>query len=265
MQNRLQNCSQCCLKVENLGFKVADKPLLRGITHTFEAGSITAVMGTNGAGKSTLLHCLSGDLSPTEGEVWFQGKPLSQWRIEALAERRSVLGQGVDFAFPFSVAEVVSLGLEGGALSSSQQQQRLQALLADFDLLALKDHSYLTLSGGEKQRVQLARVFAQLSPDQLAQSWLFLDEWSEGLDLKHQKQVGQLIWQMARSGVGVVMILHDLNLVSQWAEHCLCLQQGQVVAEGQVTEVLQSEILSWVFEVPIEALHQGERICIQVK
>ena len=251
--------------VNQLGVKVADQRLLQGIDYAFQPGRITAIIGTNGAGKSTLLHCLSGDLLPSEGEVCFQGRPLTQWPIPELAEYRSVLTQGIDFAFPFTVSEVVALGLESGNLSNSQREQRLQALLDDFDLGALKDHSYLTLSGGEKQRVQLARVFAQLSPERFDQSWLLLDEWSEGLDLKHQKQVGQQIRQLADRGVGVVMILHDLHLVSQWADECLGLQRGRLLAKGLVSEVLQSETLSQLFEVPIEVSYPHGRICIQVK
>ncbi len=252
-------------EVKNLGFTIAGRQLLNQVNLHLVPAQVTAIIGTNGAGKSTLLHHLTGEVSPTVGEVVFQGKPLSAWSIEALAQKRAVLAQSVNLNFPLSVVEVIELGLEVVGGDAAFRQQRLAALLQWFDLQDLQHQNYLTLSGGEQQRVQLARVFAQLHPERLAESWLLLDEWSEGLDLRHQKQVGQLLRQHAEAGVGVLMILHDLNLVSQWADSVVGLKQGEVVFHAPIEAALQAERLSELFGVEIVVMQQTGRRCIQVK
>ncbi len=162
--------------------------------------------------------------------------------------------------------QLVSLGFEAQQLPYSEAQ--LQQVLQATDILHLRRRDVLTLSGGEQKRVHLARVLAQLWPAELAQDtqpfagkWLFLDEWSEGLDLKHQIQIGRLLRQWATQGLGVVVITHDLNQVMHFSDRCLLLKQGQLYQQGPTQEVMSEANLGEVLDIEIKVVTlEGEQL-----
>ncbi len=249
--------SPCVLSAADLVVCRGDRALLDGVSLGLVAGRVTAVIGPNGAGKSTLLRVLSGELAPGSGAVALLGRPLAAWPVGELARHRAVLPQESDLRFPFRVEEVVRLGRipHPGGGDTAADHEFARAALARVDLAAFADRLYPTLSGGEKQRVHLARALAQLQPapgePSPAARVLLLDEPTASLDLAHQHSVLALARSLARrEGVAVLAILHDLNLALAYADEVAVLARGRVVAAGPVVATLTPELVRHVFGLP---------------
>lgn len=228
------------------------RALLRDVVLSLAPGQILALLGPNGAGKSTLVRVASGELSPDSGGVWMDGQQLSAIPRQALARRRAVLPQTCNVGFPMTAAEVVALGRSPHARTALRRDNdaAVERAMARADVLSLRDRSYSTLSGGEQQRVHLARVFCQL--DGKAESGtrcLMLDEPTSSLDLSHQHQMLQAVRVMADEGVAVLAVLHDLNLAAYYADRIAILRGGVVRALGAPSEVLRAELLETLFNV----------------
>lgn len=246
------------LTVENLSVTLAGRPLLRDIAMTARPGTLTAIIGPNGSGKTTLLRALTGEVAFT-GNVRLNGLDPARAPAHRLAAIRAVLAQSTQVAFPFTVEEIVRLGLESG---SGPAAPGLPAqLLAELDLAGYGPRSYHQLSGGEQSRVQFARVLAQarqtVTPD--GPSWLFLDEPVASLDLAHQTLAIRLARRFADSGGGVVMVMHDLNLTAMVADQVVLLRAGQVQAAGPVEEVFADATLSRAYACGIRVNHVPDR------
>lgn len=226
------------------------RPVLNGVDFAARPGEFTAIIGPNGSGKTTLLRALSGDLA-AEGIVTLNGTPLTRWRPGELAARRAVLEQHSVLGFPFTVAEVVAmgLGLGGDALSPAECRARPLAALERVDLSGFAHRLYTELSGGEQQRVQLARILCQVwEPVRDGEArWLLLDEPVSSLDIRHQLTVMQIATDFAAAGGGVVAILHDLNLAALHADHVVALADGHVAASGPPASVLTPAQVETIF------------------
>ncbi|PYB75312.1 heme ABC transporter ATP-binding protein [Rhizobium wuzhouense] len=223
--------------------------LLDRVNLALQPGRFTVVIGPNGAGKSTLLKVLSGELVPEDGKVTYQDRPISSLTALALAAERAVLPQSTALSFPFTALEVVRMGaIASGSLEPGQASRQA---LARVGLGGFEARSYNALSGGEQQRVQLARVLAQM-PDPLAGGRpraIFLDEPTASLDIGHQISVLELARDFARQGGAVLAILHDLNLAAEFADHLAVLHQGRLVAEGPVRDTLTDDVVSSVYGI----------------
>ena len=238
----------------NLTYRVGPKALLQNVSLVARPGEVLAVVGANGAGKSTLLRLLSGDLKPSTGDVSLDGKSLREWPAAALARRRAVLTQQHTLALAFQVRELVLLGRypHFGGQPTAHDHAVVAAALDLVGLRPLAEREYPTLSGGEQQRAQLARVLAQVWETE--GGLLLLDEPLTGLDLRHQHQTLAVARQLARRGFGVVAVLHDLNLAAQYADQVLLLHQGRPVASGAPAEVLTPDYIQLGFGIEVELL-----------
>ena len=243
------------IEARNVFYAVGGRALVSDVSLRLEPERLTIVVGPNGAGKSTLLRLLAGEIRPSDGSVLCEGEPISTvpgWR---LACRRAVLPQASRLAFPFTAREVVRIGLDGIGQGIDRRQR--DAMLADAldraDVLPLADRSYQTLSGGEQQRVQFARVLAQLSAGRsvAARQTLLLDEPTASLDLKHQVALLDRAASLAQEGVAVLAILHDLNLAAAYADELVAMSGGRVVRSGPPATVLTDALLRDVFEVDL--------------
>ncbi|SFU34173.1 iron complex transport system ATP-binding protein [Polaromonas sp. YR568] len=234
------------LEVVGVGVEVPGRSLLQAASAQFIAGQVTAVLGPNGAGKSTLMSLLTGQRQPTGGHVYLAGKALHAYASADLARVRASVAQETQVAFEFTVREVVELGRyphrrHPGKRNVDLVQQAMQATAVEH----LQHRSLNTLSGGEKARVHLARALAQVwepvsgIAGESSVRWLLLDEPTAALDLQHQHRMLQLVraWATAQ-GVGVVAVLHDLNLALRYSDRCVVLQGGHVVGSGATAEVL---------------------------
>lgn len=224
-----------------------NRKILNGADITVMPGKIVAIVGPNGAGKSTLLKSLSGEIQPTSGEVFLDGKLLKNWKPEELARRRAVLPQSVSVSFPFTVAEIVALGILSKMTRREQETMVARALKA-VELPDFAPRFYDELSGGERQRVQLARVFAQLWSGG-ENGFLLLDEPTSNLDLSHQLLTLELARAHAGTGAGVICVLHDLNLAAMVADEIVALKEGRVIAAGSPASVVTGALVSELYGV----------------
>ncbi|TNF61304.1 MAG: heme ABC transporter ATP-binding protein [Burkholderiales bacterium] len=236
-----------------LGVRVGERWLLRGVNLRLQAGQVGVVLGPNGAGKSTLLSVLAGLAAPQEGSVGIDGQPVDPGSAARWAARRAVLPQDTAVAFDFSARDVVALGRYPHRLHPSRQEDRIVAdALSATDVAHLANRGVGHLSGGERLRVQLARVLAQIweAPADGASRWLLLDEPTAALDLQHQHEVLGLVHRWAREqGVGVLVVLHDLNLALRYADRVWVLQGGRLRATGAPEAVLTPALLESVWRV----------------
>ncbi|WP_264503501.1 heme ABC transporter ATP-binding protein [Luteolibacter flavescens] len=239
-----------------LSFRVRGKQLLHGVDIGLHAGEIHAVVGRNGAGKSTLLKLLTGEMMPSAGSIGLDGRPLAVHKTRDLARRRAVLAQHTTLTFNYGVLEVALLGrlphLKHGR-ETAEDITHARDALARVGLASLSDRGYLTLSGGEQQRVHLARVLAQLAGGEPQEKvpLLFLDEPTNNLDIHHQHQVLEIARELASAGAAVFAILHDLNLAARYADRVTLLQDGKLLATGTPATVFTPELLQRAFDHPV--------------
>jgi iron complex transport system ATP-binding protein len=204
---------------------------------------VLGILGPNGAGKSTLLRVLAGELAPDSGQVTFHGRTLARWHRTALARRRAVLPQSAQLGYPLTAAQVVALGRlpHGGPPDPWCAVAMTRAGVGH--LAARRWHS---LSGGEQQRVALARVLAQL--DDAPGGCLLLDEPTASLDLRHQAEVLRVARQEAAQGRIVIAVLHDMNQAIRACDRILVLDHGRTVADGP-PDVLTPALIGHVWDV----------------
>jgi iron complex transport system ATP-binding protein len=210
--------------------------VLHGLTLTAQAGTLTAIVGPNGSGKTTLMRALTGEAG-YKGTITLGDTDIATAKPYDLAAQRAVLPQATPLAFPFQAVEVVRLGLRGGI--ETADHLALTAL-ARVGLDGYANRFYQELSGGEQQRVQLARVLCQVWRPVVdgTPRWLFLDEPVSSLDIGHQLTVMHIARDFARAGGGVVAVMHDLNLSAMFAHQVVLMQGGRIIGHGTPTEVL---------------------------
>ena len=241
------------LSAANLVFRAGRRVLIDHISADFEPARLHLIIGPNGAGKSTFVRLLARLIRPAEGQVLYDGQDVAHRSQRELAQRRAVLSQAVEVAFSLPVRELVLMGRypHFGARPGAADLQVCEEVMRFFDVTGMAERSYGTLSGGEKQRVQFARVLAQIwRPLEGATRLLFLDEPLTFLDIRHQidfmKKVRAFASQKDVVAVGVV---HDLNLAVQFADRLLLLHNGRVLADGDTRDVVTEGHLRTAFGV----------------
>jgi iron complex transport system ATP-binding protein len=245
------------IAAENLGVYIAGRRLLRNVAAQVSPGEFVAIIGPNGAGKSTLLRALAGELRAAEGRVSLDGVPLDRVAKGELARRRAVLPQAVRPAFPMRADEVVALGRTPhfGSASMQEDEAAVSAAVAWAGIAQLRGRVYDTLSGGEQQRVNLARVFAQIWAHRPREPrYLLLDEPTAPLDVAQQHHVLRLVRALADDGVGVCAVLHDLNQAASWADRIVAIRDGECIAAGSPGAVITEKTLEAVYAIPFEVL-----------
>jgi iron complex transport system ATP-binding protein len=238
------------LSATNVSLTLSDVPLLNAINLDVLPGKITTVLGPNGAGKTSLLRVLVGELSAETGCVQLNNRPLHDWSPTARAGMLAVLPQHSLLNFPFTASEVVMLGRIPHDTGVAHDREIVAQALESVDGDYLASRVYTQLSGGEKQRVHLARVLAQIwEPSPEGERYLVLDEPTSSFDLAHQKLTLEVVRSLADKGVGILMVIHDLNLAARCADQMFLMQCGKMVIYGAPSEVLQRDTISRVFQV----------------
>lgn len=230
---------------EDLNYRVAGRSVIRDVSLTLTKGELVALIGPNGAGKSTLLRLLTGFLTPATGYCLLNGKPLNDWHTQTLSRHRAVMRQQTQVGFDWQVEAVIAMG------RAPRTQRPEPTLIAQVMALTgctpLAGRRYAALSGGEQQRVQLARALAQLWRNGAPRGWLFLDEPTSALDLYHQQHLLRLLASLTAAGeLHVCIVLHDLNLAALWADRIILLHDGRIVSQGTPEDVLQADdLMRW--------------------
>ncbi len=242
------------INVKNISYQIGKKHLLQNISFSVKSGQMLAIIGANGAGKSTLLKILCQDLSPTTGQVFINNKASNDYSQSELAKLRAVLAQHNTLSMQFTVKELVTMGRYPHFKHRPQPNDVaiINQAMQETGVLEFACRNYNTLSGGEQQRVQLARVLAQIydSPN----AFLLLDEPTNGLDLLYQQQILNTARKMANKGFGVVCILHDINLASAYADKILILKNGRNIAFGSPSEVVNCENIHQAFNINVQLM-----------
>ncbi|HEY4091327.1 MAG TPA: heme ABC transporter ATP-binding protein [Luteibacter sp.] len=239
------------LIAEGVGVVRQGRSIVRHVSLAASPGRLLALVGPNGAGKSTLLSVLAGRVRPDTGYVRLDGVSLTAWDPRALARRRAMLSQRVDLAFGFTAREVVLLGRSPHAPDAVRDEAIATAALRAAHAWELRDRRYTALSGGEQQRVQLARVLAQVWGGGPEGAWLLLDEPEAGLDIAHQHFILRRARVCAALGLGVIAVLHDLNLAARYADEVAVLASGALLRHGPPAEALDTSLLSEIYGIPL--------------
>ncbi|MBS1660668.1 MAG: heme ABC transporter ATP-binding protein [Bacteroidetes bacterium] len=240
------------IRIERLGYAVGDKKLLEDIHCQLRPGELTVLLGANGAGKSTLLRLLSGELRLQQGSIYWKSLSLADLSPRQLALQRAVLGQHYAVNLPFTGEEVVMMGRypHYDRHPSGRDKAIVKEVLERVAAKHLASRLFNTMSGGEQQRVQLARVLAQLEEGEggdLTGKFLLLDEPTASMDYWHQQLCLQQARELCRRGLTVIMVLHDLNLAAQVADQLLVLKGGRLVASGTPAELLDAALIRDVY------------------
>ncbi|WP_375445698.1 heme ABC transporter ATP-binding protein [uncultured Fibrella sp.] len=250
------------LKADHLTFKIGQKTLIDDVSLTLQPGEFTMVLGPNGAGKSTLLKLLTGTEKPQQGQIWYGDQPLHSIPLPTMARQKAVLSQLLSLPFDLSVAEVVMMGRYPyfELNPTSRDKQIADECLELVGMLTFRSRAFASLSGGEKQKVHLARVLAQLhrQPADDSTKYLFLDEPISALDIHFQHQIISQVRDLAAQNMMVFVIVHDINLALQYAQRVILMDNGRIVGNGVPNEVLTQSAIETVFQLtPYFMTHPG--------
>ncbi|PKA39333.1 heme ABC transporter ATP-binding protein [Rhizobium sullae] len=237
------------IELSGISVRLSGKTIVHDVSFTAKAGQLTAIAGPNGSGKTTTMKAASGELS-FDGSVRINGEEVKTMQPWQLAAVRGVLPQASAISFPFTVREIVRMGLTTGLNLHPEEAEQIAArALAAVDLGGFEGRFYQELSGGEQQRVQLARVLCQISEPVVdgKPCWLLLDEPVSSLDISHQLTIMSLARKFCDAGGGVIAVMHDLNLTALFADQIVLMEGGRLAAAGSVREVLTDERMQSVF------------------
>ena len=241
------------IRTDDLHAMLGGTEILHGIDFTAGDRSLVGVIGPNGSGKSTLLKCIYRVLKPSEGAVFVDGQPLSEYRVRDSAKKIAVLAQHNFYNFEFTVQDVVLMG------RAPHKRALERDSAADFKIVheamervgvaPLRDRLFSTLSGGEQQRVLLARALAQQTP------CLILDEPTNHLDIKYQLELLDLVRSLDRT---VIAAIHDLNIAAMYCDTIFVMQSGRIIAAGAPHDVLTRSLIRSVYEVDADVFTDSD-------
>ena len=245
--------AQTVLQIRNVSFQYQATPILNDVNIEVHAGEIFGVIGPNGSGKTTLLRTINGLLTPKPGEILINGINIHQLSIQQRARLIASVPQARELPVTFSAWDVVLLGrtpyLQWSGTPTKNDRQIAEAAMQTTNTWHLRDRYINQLSGGEQQRLLLARAITQDTPI------LLLDEPITHLDLKHQVSILKQIHRLANENqLAVVITLHDLNWAAQFCQRIGVLSQGSMVAQGEPNQVLDENLLSQVYQTPVKII-----------
>lgn len=236
------------MRIDRLSFAyAADQPIVRDLTATLAPGRLTVLLGPNAAGKTTLLRLMLGQLQPDGGCVMLDDRPIEAHSAASRAGVISYVPQQGQAGFAFTVAQVVAMG----RFAVGRDEQAVARALSQCDLVAQKNRPFNELSVGQQQRVMLARALAQAAGGGRI---MLLDEPVSAMDLWHVHHVMVLLRDLARQGLAVVTVLHDLNLAAEYADDIWLLDDGRLLAQGPWQTVLTPQLLEPVYRVSLTTL-----------
>lgn len=254
--------------IKNINYRIEKKNILQDISFTVEPKKFLSIIGPNGSGKSTLIKIINKNIHRYDGEIFLHQKNIEQYSYKELAIHRAVLNQSIDFPYHFKVAEIINFSLDIHDISVAQKIKIQKLVLEKLDLTDIRDRDYQTLSGGQKQWVQLARVIAQIFIDKqddkknknrinaekanpkLKGKFLFLDEPTLNLDIFRQYTLLNLLKDLIQEyKIGVCAVLHDLHQAYLYSDEILILDEGKIKFFGSAKKALSKKNISETFHV----------------
>ena len=252
------------IKVKNISYTVNNKTIVNNVSLEVNSGEIVTIVGPNGSGKSTFLKLLTGDLKPSKGEIYIKGQPLESLSIIDQAKIRSVMTQSPQIIYDFTAREIIEMGWINQGLTTSFQDFNvaLAEISKKCEVDTFLDMKFNLLSGGEKKRVHFARTLLQVWSNEKTQKnkYVLLDEPSSNLDLYHELQLIKILKNEAKIGLGILLIIHNLNLALKYSHKIAVFNKGEVAYYGDTNGVMGSDLLSTVFNVPINIDKNSKKI-----
>jgi iron complex transport system ATP-binding protein len=240
------------LRTENISFSVGKKQILKNVSASFLPGEFNMILGPNGSGKSSFLKIFSGEINKFQGTVLYDDKKIKELRKEELAKKRAVMSQQADLSFPLLVEEVVMMGRYPHFTFNPNKKDIAicNEVIERMNLVEFKERNYLTLSGGEKQRVQYARVLAQVweKPTD-GYRYLFLDEPLNSLDISYQHEFLQVAVELIKDHTVLIAVMHDINLAAHYADNLFFFKEGELVVHGKPKDILSAGMIEKVFNI----------------
>ena len=240
------------LRTENISYSIGKKDILKNVSATFLPGEFNMILGPNGSGKSSFLKIFSGEINKFQGTVLYENKKIKEFRKEELAKKRAVMSQQADLGFPLLVNEVVMMGRYPHFTFNPNKKDITicNEAIERMNLSKFKQRNYLTLSGGEKQRVQYARVLAQVWEKPVeGYRYLFLDEPLNSLDINYQHEFLQAAVDIMKEHTVLIAVMHDINLAAHYADNLFFLKEGELIIHGKPKEILTEKIIEKVFKI----------------
>ena len=252
------------IKAKSIFWEVDNKRIIKDISLEISLGEVVSIIGPNGAGKSSFLNVLSGDIKPTSGSVSFDEINLKDISIQERSFMRSVMSQSQQIVYDFSVKEIIEMGwLDRGIASySGNFKEAVMKVASECSVHDLLEQKFNTLSGGEQRRVHFARTLIQLWRPSNSRDprYMFLDEPTANLDILHEQNLMKLVRSKAMEGIGILLILHDLNLAAKYSDKLVIFKNGSLIKSGSPEEVLQSKVLTEVYGLDMEVAKDPLRV-----
>ena len=244
------------INVEHVSWQVRGKPIVQDVSFTVKPGQVTVILGPNGAGKSSLLGLVSGLIRPTSGQIWLEEQPLARLPPAKLAEYRAVVEQHPAAPVGWTTAELIQQGALAGGHAPASVTDRAMALTCTTELAA---QSVQTLSGGERQRAHIARALCQLLASPQSQRYLLLDEPTAALDFAMADGLlAQVVRLSSQLQIGVLAVVHDLNLALRYADEVLLMHKGRAVGVGPTVDIMQKQRLEAIYGMQLAELHSPD-------
>lgn len=253
------------ISVDNISVQIGSTSILKDVSMQMPEGKLSIVVGKNGAGKSTLLKAVCNNIKTSQGHIYFDSTALNALDAKEIARKRAVVLQNTRLSFSFTAFEIILMGRtpHTNGFESKKDYEVAEQCMEKLQVEHLRERKYPTLSGGEKQRVQLARALAQIWEriDKDDPCYLLLDEPTSSLDIAHQHQLLSLLKELAQNGVTVFVVIHDLNLAAQYGDLIHVMKDGKCVASGSTEDIFQPDIIGDAFECPVRILQNPHFNC----
>lgn len=245
------------IKAENINITLEKNNILKGINIEVDNKEVVGIIGPNGSGKSTLLKCIYRVLKPNDGAILLDNVDIKEIPVKESSKRLAVLSQHNNYNFDFTVKDIVLMGRSPHKKFMERDNKEdydiVNEALKKVDMFEFKDRSFQSLSGGEQQRVILARALAQQP------KCLILDEPTNHLDIKYQLQLMRIVKGL---GIEVIAAIHDLNIAAMYCDKIYVLKDGEIIKNGKPKDVLTQELIKDVYEVDAEVILNEERVHI---
>nr|WP_303935995.1 ABC transporter ATP-binding protein [Treponema denticola] len=242
------------LDISSLSFNFGSKNILADIDLSIKDNGIVGIIGPNGSGKSTLLKCIYRVLKPKTGTIFIDGKNINDYQFKETAKKMAVVAQHNDTHFDFNVLEMVLIGRSPHKKfmerDSAEDIELAYKALEQVNMKDFADRNFSSLSGGEKQRIILARALVQNT------DCLILDEPTNHLDIKHQLHFMSLAKDLK---ITVISAIHDLNIAAMYCNKIYALKGGQIIAAGSVNEVITEEVIKTLYDVEAKIIYDEEK------